>query len=257
MAKLLLQTDKVSLAYPDTTTGLGLFRQEKMGHTMALKNVSIELREGENLALVGENGSGKSTLLRILAGVYPPSAGIIETFGNSIQGLFNMGIGMKTELTGRQNAIIMSMIGGKTSAEAESSVAGIFEFAELKGVVDQPVRTYSRGMAMRLSFAVATSLQPEILLIDEWIGAGDEKFKLKAEKRLNNMIGSSKGFILASHNSHIVKQYCKKAVWLEKGVLKMSGPSEDIIDQYVEHSKRQRQEMRDSVKNSLGSNEIV
>ncbi len=247
MAKLLLQTDRLSLAYPDTTTGLGLFRQQKMGHTMALKNISIELREGENLALIGPNGSGKSTLLRVLAGVYPPSAGVIETFGNSIQGLFNMGIGMKPELTGRQNAIIMSMIGGKSSAEAEQSVPGIFKFAELEPVIDQPVRTYSRGMGMRLSFAVATSLQPEILLIDEWIGAGDERFKHKAEKRLNNMITGSRGFILASHNVNIVKQYCAKAIWLDRGVIRKAGTAAEIIDEYVNHSNKMRKDMRASL----------
>ena len=238
MAKLLLKTENVSMGYPDTTIGFGMFKQARMGHKLAIKNISLELREGENLALIGSNGSGKSTLLRVLAGVYPPASGTIETFGNSIQTLFNMNIGMKAELTGRQNATIMSMIGGKTPKEVDAMLLQIFEFAELSSVIDQPVRTYSRGMAMRLSFSVATSLQPEILLIDEWIGAGDEKFRLKAEKRLGEMVSGSKGFILASHNSAIVKQYCTKAIWLHNGVIKMTGSASDVIDEYVQRVSR-------------------
>lgn len=237
MPQLLLKAEKIVLGYPDTTVGIGMFRTQRMGRKLALKGVSLELREGENLALIGSNGSGKSTLLRTLAGIYPPDAGTINTFGNTVQTLFNMGIGMKPELTGRQNIVLMSMIGGKTTAEIEEMIPKIVEFSELHEVIDQPVRTYSRGMAMRLSFAVATSLQPEILLIDEWIGAGDENFRKKAQTRLSDMITGSKGFVLASHNTGIVQQYCTRSIWLNEGEVVAMGPSEDIIPDYIAKSR--------------------
>jgi len=237
MPQLLLKAEKLILGYPDSTVGFGMFRTQRMGRKLALKGVSLELRQGENLALIGSNGSGKSTLLRTLAGIYPPDAGIVETYGHSVQTLFNLGIGMKPELTGRQNIVLMSMIGGKTTEEIEELIPKIVAFSELGAVIEQPVRTYSRGMAMRLSFAVATSLQPEILLIDEWIGAGDEKFRRKAQKRLTDMVTGSKGFILASHNTGIVKQYCTRALWLDQGEVVAVGPSEDIIPDYIARSR--------------------
>lgn len=233
MAELLLKAEKLVMAYPDTTLGFGMFKTARTGTKLAINNVSFELRRGENLALIGANGSGKSTLLRILAGIYPTHSGTVDNFGNSVQTLFNMGIGMKPELTGRQNITIMSMIGGKTTDEIDKIMSEVIAFSELGAVIDHPVRTYSRGMAMRLSFAVATSLEPEILLIDEWIGAGDEKFRKKAQKRLDEMVLSSKGFVLASHNASIVKQYCVKALWLDDGKVKMIGPSEDVIKEYI------------------------
>ncbi len=239
MPQLLMKAEKLILGYPDTTVGFGMFRTQRMGRKLALKGVSLKLRQGENLALIGSNGSGKSTLLRTLAGIYPPDAGTINTFGNSVQTLFNMGIGMKPELTGRQNIMLMSMIGGKTPAEIEEMIPKIVEFSELHAVIEDPVRTYSRGMAMRLSFAVATSLQPEILLIDEWIGAGDENFRKKAQKRLTDMISGSKGFILASHNTGIVQQYCTRSLWLDKGDVIAVGPTEDVIPDYIAKSRGQ------------------
>lgn len=228
-----MKAEKLIMAYPDTTLGFGMFKTERTGAKLAINNVSFELRKGENLALIGANGSGKSTLLRILAGIYPTHSGTVDTYGNSVQTLFNMGIGMKPELTGRQNITIMSMIGGKSTDEIDGIMDEVIAFSELGHVIDHPVRTYSRGMAMRLSFAVATSLDPEILLIDEWIGAGDEKFRKKAQKRLDEMVTGSKGFILASHNASIVKQYCAKALWLDNGKLRMMGPSEDVIKEYI------------------------
>lgn len=237
MPELLLKAEKIIMGYPDSTVGFGMFRTQRMGRKLALKGVSLDLRKGENLALIGSNGSGKSTLLRVLAGIYPPDAGTVENYGNRIHTLFNLGIGMKPELTGRQNIVLMSMIEGKSPDEIEGIIPDVIEFSELKAVIDQPVRTYSRGMAMRLSFAVATSLDPEILLIDEWIGAGDEKFRRKANKRLTEMIKGSKGFVLASHNTGIVKQYCARAIWLDQGEVMAVGPSEDVIPDYVAKSR--------------------
>ena len=147
---------------------------------------------------------------------------------------------MKPEMTGRQNITIMSMISGKSREEIDGLIPEIIAFSELGAVIDHPVRTYSRGMAMRLSFAVATSLQPEILLIDEWIGAGDERFRKKAQKRLQDMVTGSKGFILASHNTGIIKQYCARAIWLEGGKIKAVGPAEDVVRDYRKESRQQK-----------------
>lgn len=249
MPKLLLKAENLIMAYPDSTVGFGMFKTARTGRKLALNKVSLELREGENLALIGANGSGKSTLLRVLAGIYPTDAGNVDSFNNSIQALFNMNIGMRSELTGRQNAMIMMMIANKSSTEARAMINEIFEFSELEEVIDQPVRTYSRGMGMRLSFAVATALQPEILLIDEWIGAGDEKFRRKAQQRLNDMVTHSKGFILASHNAGIVKQYCTKAIWLEKGEIEMTGPADDVLDAYIEANRPNKRKKEQSGQN--------
>jgi len=199
------------MSYPDTTTSFGFFKQSPMGQTLALNDINLELHEGENLALIGSNGSGKSTLLRVLAGIYPPNSGTIISNGK-VQTLFNMGIGMKPELTGRQNATLMGMIAGKSREEILSMLPEIISFSELQNVFDQPVRTYSRGMAMRLSFAVATSLKPDILLIDEWIGAGDERFRGKAQERLTSMVGK----------------------------VAMEGPVDDVLDAYIETTRRNR-----------------
>ncbi len=246
MSKLLLKADNITLSYPDTTNSFGLFRQEAMGQTLALDNVSLELFEGENLALIGANGSGKSTLLRVLAQIYPPNSGRVASYGD-IQTLFNMGIGMKQDLTGRQNAVLMGMIAGRPRQEVLEMLPEIIEFSELGSVFDQPVRTYSRGMAMRLSFAVATSLEPEILLIDEWIGAGDERFRTKAQERLADMVGGSRGFILASHNVSIVKQYCHRAIWLNGGKVAKEGPVEEVLRAYIEHTHLNKEKNREEV----------
>lgn len=223
----LIRLENVSLSYPAARRGLfGSVRTKR-----ALNQISFSLKAGERLALVGLNGSGKSTLLRLLAGIYPPDEGTVAIKGRTAA-LFNLGIGMRVDLSGRQNIMLQALVNGFSPSEAQSKVDDIIEFSGLADVIDDPINTYSQGMAVRLSFAVATSSNPDILLLDEWIGAGDRVFRQKAEKRLTNMVAGSRGLVLASHNAHIVRLYCDRALWLHEGEVKLIGSVDEVVDQF-------------------------
>lgn len=240
-AKTLIDVKNLSLTYPRVAGGLrGLFKRHAAPPRKALSDINLKIVEGESLALVGLNGSGKSTLLRILAGIYEPDTGDVEVNGRTAA-LFNLGIGMRIDMSGRSNILLMGMIAGFTRPQMLEMMPKIIEFSELEAVIDDPMVTYSQGMAMRLSFATITALNPEILLLDEWIGAGDRVFRLKAEQRLKRMVESASGFVLASHNTAIVRRYCKSAVWLNEGVIEMQGPVEDVIDAFEDFTKREHE----------------
>lgn len=233
MTAPLVRADNLSLAYPHMGGGLvGLFRR-RGAPKLALDDVSFTLENGERLALIGLNGSGKSTLLRTIAGIYPPQSGSIETHGR-IAALFNLGIGMKMDSSGRKNIILQGMVNGFSRAQIEAIIPDIVDFSELGHVIDDPIHTYSQGMAMRLSFAIATAIQPEILLLDEWIGAGDRVFRAKARGRLEAMVADARAFILASHNTDIVRRYCTKAIWLDKGKIAAQGDVELVLKAFVD-----------------------
>jgi len=146
--------------------------------------------------------------------------------------LFNLGIGMRLDMSGRANIILQGMVTGRSRAEMIALTPKIIEFSELAHVIDDPVHTYSQGMAMRLTFATATELRPEILLLDEWIGAGDRLFREKAKRRLENMVKDSSGFILASHNNLIVKRYCNYGLYLKTGSIIEYGPIENVLEAF-------------------------
>lgn len=229
--KLLLDAQNVSLSYPRPAEGLKSLLQPQKEMKPALDNVSFTMREGERLALVGLNGSGKSTLLRTIAGIYEPDSGNI-TVNGQIVALFNLGIGMRMEMSGRANIILQGMVAGRSNKEMLEILPNIIEFSELGHVIDDPIHTYSQGMAMRLIFATATELKPEILLLDEWIGAGDRIFRKKAQDRLENMVANSSGFILASHNTMIVKRYCNVGLYLKDGAVAAYGEIESVLEQF-------------------------
>lgn len=242
--KTLIEVKDLSLTYPRVAGGLKTLLSRKAAPPKkALSGINMKILEGESLALVGLNGSGKSTLLRILAGIYEPDSGSVEINGRTAA-LFNLGIGMRIDMSGRSNILLMGMIAGFSRPEMLDIMPKIIEFSELEAVIDDPMVTYSQGMAMRLSFATITALNPEILLLDEWIGAGDRVFRLKAEKRLKGMVDRASGFVLASHNTKIVRRYCKTAIWLKDGHIEMQGSVDDVIDAFdaftdLEHEKRQ------------------
>lgn len=223
----LIRLTNVSLSYPPSKQGL-LKRGEAK---RALDNVSFSLQAGERLALIGLNGSGKSTLLRLLAGIYPVESGTAKIMGRTAA-LFNLGIGMRVDLTGRQNIMLQALVNGLSPAQATASVDDIIEFSGLGDVIDNPINTYSQGMAVRLSFAVATASQPDILLLDEWIGAGDRVFRQKAEQRLLNMVEGTRGLVLASHNANIVRLYCDRALWLHEGRVMKIGDVGPVVDAF-------------------------
>ncbi len=237
-ADTLIDLENVHLTYPKVAGGFrGLFTRSSPSRP-ALQNIKLNVKKGESLALIGLNGSGKSTLLRIMAKIYEPNSGRVEVNGR-VAALFNLGIGMRIDMSGRKNILLMGMIAGFSRQEMLELMPQIIEFSELEAVIDDPMVTYSQGMAMRLSFATITSLDPEILLLDEWIGAGDKVFRKKAETRLKDMVGRASGFVLASHNTKIVRAYCKNAIWLHEGVIRMQGPVDGVIDAFDDFSEKE------------------
>ncbi len=196
----------------------------------ALNNVSMHLRDGDRLGLVGRNGSGKSTLLRVIGGVYEPLRGTVKTVG-TIAGMYSMGLGVRPEATGYRNIVLLGLMAGYSKKEIDKMVPEIAEFSELGAYLDMPLRTYSNGMAMRLKFACGTWFSPEILLMDEWIGAGDAAFKAKAQERVSELLGNAGILVLASHSERLLRSNCNKAAWLDGGEIRAIGPLDEILDQ--------------------------
>ncbi|MCP2669700.1 ABC transporter ATP-binding protein [Maricaulaceae bacterium EIL42A08] len=223
---------------PSASTGALLSNAGTRVKTIdALRDISFELKPGDRLGLLGRNGSGKSTLLRVLAGVYPPTKGEFTTQGR-LAPIFNVGLGVRPEATGRRNIILRGLLNGLSTAESKSKVDEIVEFSELGPYIDMPVRTYSSGMAMRLAFATATAFSPEILLLDEWIGAGDEDFQKKAAARMSTLVTKAGITVIASHKRNLIKQVCTLGLWLDGGEMRAFGPIDDVYEQWDEHNRR-------------------
>lgn len=197
----------------------------------ALKNVSLSLTSGDVLGLIGRNGSGKSTLLKTMGGIYHPTAGSIVVEGH-VSPMYNIGLGMRPESTGRRNIVLRGLVLGKSMREIKAKMDEIIEFSELGDHIDLPIRIYSQGMTMRLAFSIATAFSPEILLLDEWIGAGDAAFRQKASERMKNLVQNASITVLASHNLQLLQQNCTKILWLQNGEVHMLGKTEDIIPKY-------------------------
>ncbi|MGO4527061.1 ABC transporter ATP-binding protein [Microvirga sp. 2MCAF35] len=197
----------------------------------ALRDITLDLKPGDRLALVGHNGAGKSTLLRVLAGAYEPSRGLAEINGK-VSSLLDMTMGMDPELTGRENITLRGIFLGMTFRQTAEITPAIEDFTELGGFMDLPMRTYSSGMTLRLAFAVSTAVQPDILLLDEMISVGDMSFADKARSRLEQVMENSRILVLASHDPQILKRYCNKAVHLREGQIVAAGSLDDILDQH-------------------------
>jgi ABC-type polysaccharide/polyol phosphate transport system ATPase subunit len=199
----------------------------------ALNNLTMELKDGDRLGIVGPNGAGKTTLLRVISRIYEPQIGTADING-SISSFTDLTLGMDPEANGWENITFRCVFMGLTFARARELSSSIAEFSELGGFLDMPVRTYSAGMFIRLAFAISTSVQPDIIVMDELIGAGDAQFYQKAQKRLQELIGNTKILVLASHDDNIIKDLCNKGLWLEHGKVKSIGPAKDVVKQYLE-----------------------
>lgn len=197
----------------------------------ALRHISISIREGEKIALLGHNGSGKSTMLRALGRVYAPTEGTTEIKGE-ISSLIDLGLGINPEATGRENVFIRGRLLGLTKQQVEKKYDEIVEFAELGNFMELPVRTYSSGMHLRLAFAVSTVVSPEILLMDEWLSVGDADFQHKAEARLKELVSETKILVIATHSRELAESICNRAIWLEHGQIKMDGPVDEVSKAY-------------------------
>lgn len=201
----------------------------------ALENVSFRLEKGDRLGLIGHNGSGKTSLLRVLAGVYKPDIGTLS-FRGKVTSLFNIAIGMDMDDTGIENISTIGMYLGMTTKEIESKKADVIKFSGLGDFIGLPVRTYSNGMLVRLSFAIATTLDPEILLMDEGIGAGDAQFAEGAKARLEEFYRRLDVLVIASHSDDLIRQLCNKAMLLEHGKVIVYGGVEEVIETYHKRS---------------------
>jgi ABC-type polysaccharide/polyol phosphate transport system ATPase subunit len=192
----------------------------------ALSGISFQLYSGDRLGVIGHNGAGKSTLLKVLAGVYEADSGLVEVRGK-ISSMIDISLGVDTELTGRENILTMGRMRGHTIRQIQAKVPEIIEFSDLGHFIDLPMKTYSAGMSTRLVFAVATSLDPDVLLMDEWIGAGDAGFFQKAVDRLNGVLERSRVIVLASHNEGLIRNLCNKLLVLNAGHQIYFGPVDE------------------------------
>jgi ABC-type polysaccharide/polyol phosphate transport system ATPase subunit len=197
----------------------------------ALRSVSLSFQTGDRVALVGHNGAGKTTLLRVMAGIHEPVSGDVVSRGR-ISPMFDISLGIDGDISGCDNIRLRGLILGLSAKEIEERMADITEFTELGDYLDIPVRTYSSGMMSRLTFAVATCFEPEILLMDEWIVAGDANFLAKAQKRIEGFVEKAGILVLASHSTEICRKWCNKAVWMDRGEVKMVGDIEDVLKTY-------------------------
>ena len=197
----------------------------------ALLNVSFEVEEGEILGIIGVNGSGKSTLLKIITGILTPTSGNV-TVNGKISALLELGAGFNPEYTGIENIRFNGMLMGFTEEEMNAKMQGIIDFADIGDFINQPVRTYSSGMYVRLAYAVAVSIEPDILIVDEALAVGDAYFQMKSMSKMQDLFQKGKTVLFVSHDTASVKSLCTKAIWLDKGRIVVSGLAEDVVDAY-------------------------
>ena len=197
-----------------------------------LKDINLTIKKGESVALIGTNGSGKSTLLKLMTKIIYPNKGKITTNGK-LTSLLELGAGFHDDFTGRENIYFNASIFGLTRKEIDAKVDEIIEFSELKDFIDNPVRTYSSGMYMRLAFSVAINVQADILLIDEILAVGDQHFQEKCFNKLKELKNSGKTIVIVTHNMNQVKQFCDRAIWLYKGEIRMDGKTEKVLEEYL------------------------
>ena len=210
---------------------IGQNNREKKPHIRALTNLNISLKDGDRLGLVGHNGAGKTTLIKVLGGVLEPTSGSVEITGSTAT-LVTQGLGIDSEDTGYENIKICGLYLGMTPAEIEQKTKEIAEFTELGDFLHLPLKTYSTGMIVRLSFAITTAVQPEIMIMDEGIGAGDARFAKKAKERFDRMVDECKIMVLASHSTSLIHQMCNKAILMAHGEIVEEGSVDEILRAY-------------------------
>ncbi len=200
----------------------------------ALRDVTLRIAEGERVGIIGPNGAGKSTLLRTIAGIYEPTSGRVRVDGR-VTTLFSLNVGIEQEATGLENITLRGLTAGMSRREIERRAADIADFTELGEHLNLPLHTYSDGMRARLAFAIATAVEPDIVLMDEWIGAGDAAFMEKARKRLEAVVDSARVLVLASHNESLLKRVCNRIVELEGGRVRRTGDSQTVLQRRDRH----------------------
>jgi ABC-2 type transport system ATP-binding protein len=216
-----------------------LRRDDGPSHFWALKDVSFKVEKGESLAVIGPNGAGKSTLLQVLAGIITPTEGEIDIRGQ-VSSLLTLGAGFDQELSGRENILLAGAFLGMNDRDLHDRLPAIIEFADIGPFIDAPIRTYSSGMRARLGFSIATSVDPDLLLLDEVLATGDQVFRAKSQARVMELVRAAKGIILVTHDMDWVTAFCNRAMLLENGRLVAEGEPETIVQLHREHSEAVR-----------------
>jgi len=229
--KLLLSLRDVKVDYSIRT---GFFRWKTFS---PFSGISLDIYSGETVGIIGRNGAGKSTLLRLMAGILDPDDGVVVN-NNARIALLALGVGFVPHLSGRDNAMLSGILLGLRSKQIHEKLEDIISFAELDEFIDSPMRTYSTGMRSRLGFAVAMQIDPDILLIDEVLAVGDEKFRHKTLSAMKNITGRGHAAVVVSHNIQALKDMCHRIIWIEDGVIVMEGPTKEVLGEYVAAAKR-------------------
>ena len=236
---------RYSLRFTKKTTlrqSLGqMFSRDVSEPFWALRNVSFDLVRGESLAVIGPNGAGKSTLLQVLAGIILPSEGSVEVSGH-VSSLLTLGAGFDQELSGTENILLAGAFMGLDDGLVRQLVPSIVEYADLGQFIDAPLKTYSSGMRARLGFAIATSVDPDILLLDEVLATGDAEFREKSKARVIELVKAAKGIVLVTHDMVWVEEYCNRAILLEKGRVVVEGNPSEVVRTHMEHSAERKAE---------------
>lgn len=239
-------------------TGKNILKRNEKGSAAkkqlywAVKNVSFELKPGESLALIGPNGAGKTSILKLLAQITKPTTGNIQVNGK-LSALIELGAGFHPDLSGRENVYLNGVILGLKRDEIKKLYDEIVEFSELEQFIDTPLKRYSSGMAVRLGFAVAASIQPDILLVDEVLAVGDTSFRLKCMQKIDKLLGTGTSLIFVSHNMDLVKAVCKKSIYLDHGQVIYYGDTNKAVDVYSRALNEQRKKQFDAGKIDLES----
>ena len=210
-------------------------RNKRKEKREVLKDINLEIKKGETVALIGVNGSGKSTLLKLMTQIIFPNKGVIETHGK-LTSLLELGAGFHPDFSGRENIYFNSSIFGLTKKEIDKRLNQIIEFSELQEFIDNPVRTYSSGMYMRLAFSVAINVDADILLIDEILSVGDQHFQEKCFNKMRELKKEGKTMVFVTHSMESVKNLCDRAVWLANGQVRMDGDTNKVVEEYLKET---------------------
>ena len=233
-----IEVKNVSIHYrimKNITLQNSLFQKKSKANVFeAVKDVSFEVEKGDILGIIGKNGSGKSTLLRSIAGVFSPNSGTIDLKGNTVS-LMALGVGFKENLTGRENILLSGLLLGFSEKDVEKRTQAIIDFAELGDFIDRPVRTYSSGMHSKLAFAITAMLETDIMLVDEVLSVGDERFKKKSMNKMKELINDKeRTVIIVSHSIETLKTFCTHVLWLHEGKVMEIGEPEEVLKRYQE-----------------------
>ena len=226
-----------------------LVTREPVEEFWALRHVDLRVEHGESLAVIGPNGAGKSTLLQVLAGIIRPSEGVVDVRGH-VSGLLHLGAGFDVELTGRENILLAGAFLGLDDGVTRELLPAIIDYADLGQFIDAPLKTYSSGMRARLGFAIATSVDPDILLLDEVLATGDATFRAKSKARVLELVSDAKAVVLVTHDMDWVREYCNRALLLVHGEVMLEGEPDDVVARHRQHTEEEKQRKAEAARSA-------